>query len=70
MALTDGEDYELLLAVPAAVADRLLQSWPFRDVPLTRLGEFTAATEPAVTGPNGQPLHFAHDGFDHFENQP
>ncbi len=38
-ALGDGEDFELLLAVPAAEARRLLAEAPL-DVPLTCLGEF------------------------------
>jgi len=40
-ALTDGEDYELLVAVPEGAASRLEAEWPFADVPITRLGRFT-----------------------------
>lgn len=38
-ALGDGEDFELLLAVPEAQVARLLAAWPF-PVPLTRIGAF------------------------------
>ena len=37
-ALTDGEDFELVLAVPSEVASRLLQEQPLA-VSLTRIGE-------------------------------
>jgi thiamine-monophosphate kinase len=41
-ALADGEDFELILAVPADEADRLLADQPL-DVPLTRIGAFVEA---------------------------
>lgn len=37
-ALTDGEDFELLLAVPPAAADGLLRDQPL-DIPITHIGE-------------------------------
>lgn len=37
--LTDGEDYELLLAVPPRRADRLRAEWPFPRTPITRIGK-------------------------------
>ena len=40
-ALSDGEDFELILAVSEAEADRLLTDQPI-DVPLTRIGRFVA----------------------------
>jgi thiamine-monophosphate kinase len=40
-ALGDGEDFELILAVPAAEADRMLKEQPL-GVPLTCIGEFIA----------------------------
>lgn len=42
-AWSDGEDFELLLAVPANAADALLQQQPL-DVPLTRIGEIIERT--------------------------
>jgi thiamine-monophosphate kinase len=60
-ALSDGEDFELLLAVPPEEADRILADQPL-DVPLTRIGEFiarpglwehTGAGEPQPLEPRG-----------------
>jgi thiamine-monophosphate kinase len=41
-AITDGEDYELLFAIPQRHRDRLEKSWrkKFPQVPLTRIGRF------------------------------
>ncbi|HVC97102.1 MAG TPA: thiamine-phosphate kinase [Pirellulales bacterium] len=44
-ALGDGEDFELLLAVPPDIARRMLAEQPL-DVPLTLIGEFV--TEPGL----------------------
>jgi thiamine-monophosphate kinase len=41
-ALGDGEDFELILAVPAAEADRILRAQPL-DVPVTSIGEFVSS---------------------------
>jgi len=40
-ALADGEDFELILAVPAEAADRMILDQPL-DVPLTIIGRFVA----------------------------
>ena len=42
-AISDGEDYELLFAVPAAEARELQRQWRrrFSGLPLTRIGRFT-----------------------------
>jgi thiamine-monophosphate kinase len=40
-ALGDGEDFELILAVPTDDAERMLSDQPL-DVPLTRIGQFIA----------------------------
>ena len=41
-ALSDGEDFELLLAVPPEDAARLLRDQPLAGVPLTQIGTITA----------------------------
>ena len=43
-AMSDGEDYELLLALAPRDAARLAERWPerFPDLPLTPIGELTA----------------------------
>lgn len=53
-ALGDGEDYELILAVPVAEARRLLDAQPLA-VPLTMIGNFIA--EPGLQA-LGSELHF------------
>jgi len=56
-ALSDGEDYELLFALPPREAARLQIRWPrkFPKLPLTEIGELTAA-------PAAKKTH----GYDHF----
>lgn len=54
-ALSGGEDFELLFALPPRRAARLERAWPFRRLPLTRVGVLTA-------NKSFQSLH----GFDHF----
>ena len=54
-AMSDGEDFELLFAVNSRQAARLEQAWPFRKLPLTRVGVLTA-------NKTSLPVH----GFDHF----
>lgn len=58
-AMTDGEDYELLLAVAPRQADRLSRAWK-EMFPKLRLTEFGRLTEPG-TSSSALPL-----GFDHF----
>ncbi|MFY8267814.1 MAG: thiamine-phosphate kinase [Terrimicrobiaceae bacterium] len=62
-ALSDGEDYELLMAIKPKTIPRLLQQWPrvFPKTPLTRIGRLIR--EP--TSPPDWP-----GGWDHFESLP
>jgi len=59
-ALTDGEDYELLCAIPPRRAEALLKAWKtaFPRVPLTRIGKLndTGSAPPDWPG-----------GWDHFK---
>ncbi|HEY2760670.1 MAG TPA: thiamine-phosphate kinase [Pirellulales bacterium] len=41
-ALSDGEDFELILAVPRNAAERMLADQPLEGISLTDIGEFTA----------------------------
>ena len=61
-ALTDGEDYELIFAVDPGIADKLEQDWPFKDLPLTRIGEFL----PGKPGFLENKLESVKIGYDHF----
>jgi thiamine-monophosphate kinase len=58
-ALTDGEDYELLMAVPPRHTDRLVRAWKGM-FPKLRLTEIGRLTEPG-TSSSALP-----QGFDHF----
>ena len=58
-ALNDGEDYELLAAVPEEMTEKLLEKWPF-ETPLTRIGRFNEKStnqENEKTTPRGF-IHF------------
>ena len=65
-ALTDGEDYELLLALRAtpAGAQKLLAAWrrAFPRLPLTVIGQFAPADAPATGALDLSAYH----GFEHF----
>ncbi len=65
LALTGGDDYELLFSVPAARIDSLLRDLPADEWRYTRIG--TLRSEPgAVVTHNGSVIDFSHCGFDHF----
>jgi len=65
-ALTDGEDYELLFSVDARRVRDVQAQWPFADVPLTHIGDMTAAAPPCVTDRDGAALFpDAAPGYDH-----
>ncbi|WP_075090608.1 thiamine-phosphate kinase [Verrucomicrobium spinosum] len=63
--LGDGEDYELLLAIPAAAWEALAASWAarFPEVPLTRIGTF-------VPMGLGEKPDFVETGWEHFVTAP
>jgi thiamine-monophosphate kinase len=62
-AWSDGEDYELLFAVPPAVASALQQDWKiaFPNLKLTRIGRLVkSGGKKALTLPSA--------GWDHFKD--
>jgi thiamine-monophosphate kinase len=63
-ALTDGEDYELLFALPPDKADALLAETPF-ETPVSRIGELTAAREVLLARPDGQAVPLEPGGWEH-----
>ena len=66
-ALTDGEDYELLLSVAPDSASSLMERWPFDAVPLTQIGHTVVGATPVVLDPEGRTLlPGTPAGYDHF----
>ena len=63
-ALGDGEDFELLLAVPAAETERMLSEQPL-DVPLTYIGQFIDRSGLWTRLPDGNLAPLAPRGFEH-----
>lgn len=63
-ALNDGEDYELLLALPADEARRLEAAQPLDSVRLVRIGECTAQTDILLLD-EGTPRPLAPGGWEH-----
>ncbi|MFP4052850.1 MAG: thiamine-phosphate kinase [Phycisphaerae bacterium] len=62
-ALTDGEDYELLVAMDPTDADRLLSESPF-DVPVSRIGTLTEAREVLLID-RGESRPLKPEGWEH-----
>ena len=65
-ALTDGEDYELLFAVPDCLRLQLEQHWPFGETQLSCIGKFAAGKPGEVSG-TGLHTEKHNTGYDHFQ---
>jgi thiamine-monophosphate kinase len=63
-ALADGEDFELLLAVPPAEAARMLADQPL-GVPLSEIGEFTDGAGLTAAEPDGTIRALQPRGYQH-----
>ena len=63
-ALGDGEDFELLLAVPPGEARRMLAEQPL-GVPLTDIGQFTAEPGLWQREAGGPPRPLTPSGWEH-----
>ena len=63
-ALGDGEDFELLLAVPPGEARRMLAEQPL-GVPLTDIGQFTAEPGLGQREAGGPPRPLTPSGWEH-----
>lgn len=64
-AFADGEDFELLLAVPAREAARLLRERPLADVRLSEIGEFVPQPGLWQIDHKGDRIPLAPRGFEH-----
>ncbi|NQT12538.1 MAG: thiamine-monophosphate kinase, partial [Planctomycetes bacterium] len=63
-ALGDGEDFELILAVPPEEAERMLAEQPL-DVPLTSIGEFIPEQGLWQVDARGRELPLLPSGYQH-----
>ncbi|MBI2823666.1 MAG: thiamine-monophosphate kinase [Planctomycetia bacterium] len=63
-ALADGEDFELILAVPPAAAEQMLADQPV-DVPLTMIGQFTSEPGLWQKDSSGRKLPLPARGYEH-----
>lgn len=63
-ALGDGEDYELLLAIPPEEADRLLRDQPL-GVPVSRIGTFVEGRELTLVHADGRREVLKPTGWEH-----
>jgi thiamine-monophosphate kinase len=69
-ALSEGEDYELIFAVPASKATMLEKKWPFKNIRLTRLGNFIGGKKGGIYDLEKRELTAIHKtGFDHFDDK-
>ncbi len=65
--LSEGEDYELLFAVPPEKAGDLRNKWPFSDLPLSCIGTFRESENESVTvRGKSAPEKPPKSGWDHF----
>lgn len=62
-ALTEGEDYELLFALPPRLRARLESAWNFPGTRLTCVGRFVGGTPGQVFGADE---NLTNTGYDHF----
>lgn len=63
-ALGDGEDFELILAMPPADAERMIAELPF-ETALTRIGRFVPQRGLWLAAPGGRQIPLAPRGFQH-----
>jgi thiamine-monophosphate kinase len=64
-ALSDGEDFELILAVPRDSAQRMLAGQPLENLPLTDIGEFVAESGLWQRDSSGTKRPLSAKGFEH-----
>lgn len=68
LALTGGEDYELLFTVPSDKAAKLQALKESFDVPITEIGEVTERSDGVIViGPEGKPMELDSVGYEHFK---
>jgi thiamine-monophosphate kinase len=68
-ALSDGEDFELLLAVGPDDAARLAREQPLGDVPLTAVGRVVEGEGAVLVEADGSRRPLAPSGYEHFRGE-
>lgn len=66
LALTGGEDYELLFTVPAGRSEEVVPLLAEMGLAATPIGEITAGSGLSVVGPDGGETPVARGGYNHF----
>jgi len=67
LALTGGDDYELLFSVPEDNKVGMETALANINVPVTCIGQLNGSDK-ITTTLNGEPVNFEHKGFEHFSN--
>jgi thiamine-monophosphate kinase len=70
VALTGGDDYEVLAAVPPGEAEKFVGAAARAGIILTPIGEVVAGSGVAVLAADGSPLVIDDQGYDHFSEGP
>jgi thiamine-monophosphate kinase len=65
-ALTAGDDYEILAAIPEDRVAKFLADAGALDFRVTHMGEITEGAGVTVERPDGTPISFDRAGWDHF----
>jgi thiamine-monophosphate kinase len=66
VAITGGDDYEVLAAIPEARFAAFAEAAGAAGVPVTTIGRFSTGEDVSVLGPGGQELSFENASFSHF----
>ena len=66
IALTGGDDYEIICTVPLAKAESFRAAAKAANVAVTEIGEIKAGEGVRFMGPDGKPLAFKRTSFSHF----
>lgn len=65
-ALTTGDDYEILAAIPPDRVPGFLSDLGALDLRISPIGEIVGGEDVSVVRPDGSTLEFNHTGWDHF----
>jgi thiamine-monophosphate kinase len=66
VALTGGDDYELLFSAPRGAEEKIAEVSEQTGIPVARLGEIRAGAGVHIEDAEGRPLTLKKAGFTHF----